>query len=197
MKVSSRLKRSVVLDDKSTLVVRCIRPSDRDALRAAFHALSPETRYRRFQAHFADLTPAMLSYLTEVDGQDHVALVATAGGRRRRGERVVLVGVARFIRLRSEPRSAEVAITVADALQGKGLGTRMLELLVEAAKERGIDTLVAHMLDGNVPIKRLLAQRGTLTRAGDGSVSVTIVQPRTATRFMRALAWLGWPGRAA
>lgn len=200
MKVGPRLKRTCVLDDGTKLTVRCIRPTDRDALRAAFHALAPETRYQRFMGHFSDLTPSMLTYLTEVDGKDHVAIVATRPGRGRRGAPAELLAVARFIRLRGDATSAEVAVTVSDGLQGLGLGTKLLEILVEAAKERGIDKLVAHVLDGNAPMKRVLAKSGPLASTGDGVVAVTIVRRRgfdAVDAIDRALAWLRWPRRAA
>ena len=73
-----------------------------------------------------------------------------------------LVAVARVIRLRDDPRAAEVAMTVTDALQGRGLGSKLLELLVVEAKEHGIERLVAHVVDGNTPIKRLLQKSGPL-----------------------------------
>lgn len=193
MKVGPKLKRACVLDDGRKVTIRCICPSDREGLRAAFHALKPETRYRRFLGHFSDLTPAMLTYLTEVDGRDHVAVVAVEGGRKRRSTPTELLAVARFIRLRDDPTSAEVAVTVSDALQGLGLGTRLLEVLIEAAQERGIDKLVAHVLDGNAPMKRLLEKSGPLSRTGDGAVAVTIVRDKTPTAIDRALAWLRWP----
>jgi RimJ/RimL family protein N-acetyltransferase len=199
MKVGPKLKRTVVLDDGKKVVVRCIRPADRDALRAAFHALAPETRYQRFMGHFSDLTPAMLTYLTEVDGHDHVAIIAVPAGRTR-GTPLEILAVARFIRLRDDATSAEVAVTVSDALQGLGLGTQLLELLALAAKERGIDKLVAHVLDGNAPMKRILAKSGPVTSTRDGAVAVTLVTPderKTPTALARALAWLRWPRRAA
>lgn len=196
MKVGPKLKRTCELDDGRRLLLRCIRPTDREALRTAFHALKPETRYRRFMGHFSDLTPAMLTYLTEVDGRDHVAVVATPAGRKRRGVPVEIVAVARFIRLRNDPTSAEVAVTVTDPLQGLGLGTKLLEVLVEAAKERGIDKLVAHVLDGNAPMKRILEKSGPLTSTKDGAVSVTLVTRKNLSAVERALAWFRWPRRA-
>lgn len=194
MKIGPKLARRCVLDDGTRVTVRCIRPTDRAALRATFHALEPETRYRRFMGHFADLTPAMLTYLTEVDGQDHVAIVALPAGRKKHAE---IVAVARVIRLRSDPTSAEVAITVTDRLQGLGLGTKLLAILVEASKERGIDKLVAHVLDGNPPMKRLLEKNGALTSTKDGGVSVTLVRRTARDAALRALAWFRWPRRAA
>jgi len=196
MKVGPRLKRTCYLEDGSKVTIRCIRPADRDALHATFHGLKPETRYRRFMGHFADLTPAMLTYLTEVDGRDHVAIVAMPADRRSWNARTEIVAVARLIRLREDATSAEVAVTVTDALQRLGLGTKLLEILVEAAAERGIDKLVGHMLDGNTPMRRILEKSGMVTSTRDGAVVVTIVRRRT-TAVRRAIAWLRWPRRAA
>ena len=198
MKHVRKTKRTVALEDGTKVTVRSIRPEDRDALRAAFHTLQPETRYRRFMGHIADLTPAMLTYLTEVDGHDHIALVATlvAPRRARRGAPSELVAVARVIRLRSDPKSAEVAVTVTDALQGRGLGSKLLELLVAAAKERGIERLVAHDLDGNSRMKHLLEKTGPLASTTDG-VTVTLAQSGSPTALSRLLAWLRPSRRAA
>jgi GNAT superfamily N-acetyltransferase len=183
MKVGPKLPRTVVLDDGRKLSIRAITADDRAALRAAFHRLSPETRYRRFFGHFSDLTPSMLTYLTEVDGHDHFAVVATLKGRRKRGAPVELVGVARMIRLSRDTTAAEVAITVTDALQGLGLGGKLLDTLVEAAGARGIETLVAHVLDGNAPMRHLLAKEGAIETRKDGALYVTLARPEWPERF--------------
>lgn len=194
MRIGPRFKRRVVLDDNRRLTLRLIRPEDRDALSIAFHKLAPETRYRRFMGHVSTLTPPMLTYLTEVDGENHFAIVAVPVKRRRR-DPVEIVGVARFIRLRGEPSSAEMAVTVADELQGLGLGTKLMEVLMEAAAERGIDTLVAHMLEANASMQRLLEKSGPLGKSEDGAVVVKLPPPKR--RLARAFAWLRWPRRAA
>ena len=179
--------RRLVIDD-ATLTVRQIRPDDRDALRAAFHKLSPESRYRRFQGHVSDLSPAMLRYLTEVDGSDHFAVVAVLERRGgapllpfasfvRRRASAELVGVARLIKLPSN--MAEVAITVADAFQGRGLGAELMEILVKQARKSGIDTLVAHVLSNNEPMMRLLRTAGPVRSLGDGAVAATLARRDT------------------
>jgi GNAT superfamily N-acetyltransferase len=196
MKVGPKLKRSCILEDGRRFTIRGIRPSDRDALREAFLALSPATRYRRFQAHFSDLSPAMLTYLTEVDNLDHVAVVAVAAGPGK-DMPVEIAAVARVIRLRDDRRAAEVAITVADALQGQGLGSRLLEVLVEAARERGIERLVAHVLDGNAPMRRLLAKNGTVVPERDGLITLTLIRRPHFAALGRALSRLRWPLRRA
>ena len=89
--------------------------------------LSDATIQRRFLSPKPRFTAGELRYLTEVDGHDHVALVAIDDDGH-------LVGVGRFVRL-EDPAEAEVAVVIADHLQGQGLGTRIgYELVDEAAR---------------------------------------------------------------
>jgi GNAT superfamily N-acetyltransferase len=131
------------LRDGTEAVVRTIRPEDKELLYRGFKQLSPESRYRRFFAAKNDLTPDELRYLTEVDGDTHFAIGAvTADGHDG-------LGVARFIRLPGEPGVAEAAIAVADAHQGKGLGSLLFQRLVAAAAERGVSRFRCEMLGSN------------------------------------------------
>jgi RimJ/RimL family protein N-acetyltransferase len=187
MPLGPKLPRSCVLRDGQKLVLRPITPADRDALRAAFLTLSPAARYSRFLGHVADLSPQMLSYLTEVDGVDHFAVVAVPAGRPKRGAPIEIMAVGRFIRLRDEQSAAEVAVTVRDELQGLGCGSQIFATLVEAACERGVDRLVAHVLDENTPMRKLLAHTGPLTKRSDGAVNVTLARPPRAPRAPRSL----------
>ena len=75
--------------------------------------------------------PASSAHLTDIDGDNHFALIATERDRPDR-----LVAVARFVRYHNRPTEAEFAITVHDPYQGQGIGRRLLELLVEAARHR-------------------------------------------------------------
>src|SRR5215210_939966 len=95
-----------------------------------------------------------LRRLTEVDGRNHVALVAEHpyGPARR------LVAVARFVRLAEDPTAAEVAITVGDDWQGRGLGTLLSERLAAEARRLGIRRFTATMAANNVPAHRLMAR---------------------------------------
>jgi acetyltransferase len=136
--------------------VRGVRPHDEAALRAAFHELSAETRYQRLLVHVQDLSDDLWRYLCHVDGRDHVALVAF------RAEDGRLVGVVRFVRHALDPTVAEMAVTVTDSCQGQGLGTQLLGMLIDAARERGIRAFVAHALPSNVAVRRLMARFGAL-----------------------------------
>jgi GNAT superfamily N-acetyltransferase len=160
LRVDARFSMTVPLRGASTLVVRCIRPDDKPALREGFKYLSAETRYRRFHAAVTDLSPAMLRYLTEVDGWNHVAVVAIAP--RSRGSRARVVGVARAIRLAEDERAAEIALAVADDVQRRGLGGLLLEILVNAARERGIANLRAHVHYDDRTVRDLLLPHGAV-----------------------------------
>src|SRR5436190_14465111 len=99
-----RISRCVLarLKDGTEVLIRPIRPDDKRTLAKAHSLLSPETVQRRFLAPKPRLSSADLRYLTEVDGNDHVALVAVLAERPE-----WLVGVGRFVRLPEDPETAE------------------------------------------------------------------------------------------
>jgi GNAT superfamily N-acetyltransferase len=131
------------LRDGTEVVLRLIRPEDKELLHRGFKQLSDESRYRRFFAVKHDLTPQELRYLTEVDGVRHFALGAVSADGHDG------IGVARFIQLDGEPGVAEAAIAVADAHQGKGLGSLLFQRLVAAASERGVARFRCEVLGSN------------------------------------------------
>ena len=69
----------------------------------------------------------------------------------------VFCGVARFVRLREDPQTAEAAIVVADALQGQGLGRELGRRLADEARDRGVTRFTASLLSDNRAAHRLLA----------------------------------------
>jgi acetyltransferase len=131
--------------------VRPIRPGDKPRLEASLARLSAETVRRRFLTAKPRLSAGELRYLTEIDGRDHVALVATPVND---PDRIVAVG--RSVRLAHASDTAEMAIVVADEWQGLGLGSVLAEALAEAAREAGIRRLAAVMLGANEPARRLV-----------------------------------------
>jgi RimJ/RimL family protein N-acetyltransferase len=167
------------------LVVRPIEPGDKDALAAAFERLSPESRYRRFLAPQDRLTTAQLRYLTDVDHRDHEALVAVDTGT---GDGV---GVARYVRDRVRPDSAEVAVAVADAWQGKGIGTELLHRLADRARQEGIERFTALVLADNDAIRHLLDELGVVRTVDQaaGCVELAVDLPAPSAGATLA-AWL-------
>lgn len=137
--------------------LRPIRPSDAPAIQRLVQELSDESRYHRFFAALRELSPAMLRYLTEVDGKDHVATAAVvreANGAER------IVGVARFVRQPEDARLAEAAITVVDDMQSRGLGKRLLAALVDTARHDEIDRLIFIVKRSNTAMRRLCRSSG-------------------------------------
>jgi RimJ/RimL family protein N-acetyltransferase len=116
--------------------------------------LSPQSVQRRFLTPKSSFSRAELRYLTEVDGRDHVALVAEYPGEPVRR----LIAVARFVRLQDEPDAAEVAIVVADDWQRRGLGSLLAEQLAARARGTGIRRFTATMASDNVPAHRLMTK---------------------------------------
>jgi GNAT superfamily N-acetyltransferase len=155
------------LGDGTRVVLRHIRPEDAGELRRAFDRLSPESRYRRFFGGVAQLSDASLRYLTQVDGHDHVAIVATGESPDLKSEPGL--GVARFVRLHDAPHVAEAAVTVVDDAQRRGLGRLLATTLAIAARERGIHTFRADVLADNEPMVTLMHDvhaRAIATEAG-------------------------------
>ena len=168
----------VRLRDGSEVVLRTIRPDDRERLRAGFHRLSPQSRYLRFHGVKTELTDAELTYLTEVDGIHHLAIGAV---REVDGEEEG-VGIARLVELPGEPGVAEAAITVLDEMQGKGLGTELFQRLIAAGAERGVRRVRALVLGSNQGMQDLLRQIAGdhRTTVDSGVVTVEIDLPTAA-----------------
>jgi GNAT superfamily N-acetyltransferase len=158
------------LSDGTRVELRFIRPDDRAELAAAFARLSPKARYQRFLAVKNELDERTLKFLTEVDGKDHLAVVAVTDSHDMKRE--VGIGIGRIIRLAAEPDVAECAVTVADEAQGKGLGRMLLQVLAELAREQGIRTIRAEVLASNAAIRRLLAEAGAVVRSSFGETMI-------------------------
>jgi protein lysine acetyltransferase len=145
------------LTDGSLVRIRPIQPSDKFLFERSKRAgsFSDATMQRRFLAPKPMFSRSELRYLTEVDGHDHVAFVAVKDHAP--GE---LVAVARFVRLRDDPSTAEAAIVVADAKQGMGLGRKLALMLADAAREAGVERIQGTMLSDNPAAHRLMRTIG-------------------------------------
>lgn len=131
-----------------------MRASDKDLMKAAFALLSPKSRYSRFFAPTAKLTASALHYFTEIDHHDHEALIAL-------DEAGAMVGVARYVRKADDPAAGELAVTVADAWQGHGVGTALVALLADLARSAGIERFTGDVLWDNDPMHELLREFGS------------------------------------
>jgi acetyltransferase len=146
------------MSDGVEVTIRPIAPEDRDELKRGFAALTPRSRYLRFLGVSTELSERTLDYLTKVDQKAHIALVATVPTPDLKGERGV--GVARFIRLTSDPTTAEAAITVIDEWQQRGVGSALAIELGRAARAMGVHTIRAEVLEDNATMIGILEAAG-------------------------------------
>lgn len=158
----------VVLKDGSRVLIRPGLLADRTLLAREFERLSPESRYRRFFAPMKVMSESLLDYLTSMDYVNHFAWAALSAEPGPDGQPLGL-GVSRYIRL-EDPTAAEMAVTVIDEWQGKGLGRILLDALVLEALENGITRLEGDVLVENQPMQELLRRTGATFRPEGGGV---------------------------
>ncbi|WP_457966783.1 GNAT family N-acetyltransferase [Arthrobacter sp. D1-29] len=155
----------VVLRDGGTAHLRPIHPTDSEAVQTFHTGQSQNSIYMRFFAFKARLSSKELRRFTEVDYKDRVAFVITIGGE--------IIGIGRYDRL-DDPAEAEVAFNIADAHQGRGIGSILLEHLAAAAHENGIRRFSAEVLPENRKMLMVFSDAGYDVRRhfDDGVVSL-------------------------
>jgi len=158
-----------VLRDGSKVVIRPVQRDDAPLLADGFARLSPESRRLRFLRRKDELSAAELRYFTDIDHHDHEALGALdhPGGRG--------VGVARYVRDTDDPHAAEIAVTIVDEWQGRGLGTELLARLSGRARAAGIHRFTALVSADNQAAAGLLrGAHGDVVRREHGTVEYEI-----------------------
>jgi acetyltransferase len=136
------------------VTVRPIRPEDAEMEASFVRNLSDHARHFRFGVALRELTREMLVRFTQIDYDRELALLVLV---ERDGEETE-IAVARYAQ--TSAGTADVAIVVGDAWQGKGIGRRLLVRIIDIARSRGIFRLEGEMLAENEPIRRLLASLG-------------------------------------
>ncbi|MFC7877614.1 GNAT family N-acetyltransferase, partial [Isoptericola sp. NPDC057391] len=178
----------VVLRDGTTMHLRPLRPDDADAIQRFQEAQSERSAYFRFFAPVRRLTDRELNRLTHLDQRDRVALVAVRPGVDDAGNpREDVLGVARYDKV--APAEAEVAFNIADAMQGKGLGSVLLEHVAAAARERGVRRFTADVLPQNSSMLAVFRDAGYAVsqHLDDGVVSVAFdLDPTERSREVMA-----------
>jgi RimJ/RimL family protein N-acetyltransferase len=164
----------VVLRDGSTVLIRPVRSAGTPLLADGFARLGPQSRWMRFLGTKTSLSAAELRYLTDLGHHDHEAIgaLSAADGRG--------VGIARYVRDTNDPPSAEIAVTIVDDWQGRGLGTELLARLSDRARQAGIHRFTAVVGAENAAMAGLLRNMGAcLAGRGPGTVEyeVALVTP--------------------
>ena len=165
-------RRTVTLRDGARVTLRPIAPEDQVPLAAAFERLGDESRYRRFFTDVQELSAADLDHLADVDHSDHEAIVAVEPSS---GD---LLGVARYVRSTDDPEVAELAVTVIDDWQGRGLGRALLTALTRRARREGVRRFSAMVLSENREVLGLLDSFGDARcRLAAGTAELVIELP--------------------
>jgi RimJ/RimL family protein N-acetyltransferase len=159
------------LRDGTPVRMRPVQPDDKHLLEVGMEHLSKESRHFRFFGPVSVLSEKLLGQFTEIDHVNHEAVGALDIG----GTPANPIGVVRYIRMPEQQTTAEVAVTVVDSHQGKGLGTLLLAFLAYRATENGITEFAATVLSENHRMLKLLRELGASTKFGAaGEVDIRV-----------------------
>jgi len=153
------------------LLVRPVRPDDRELLRRAFRQLTPKSRYRRFFSPISQLSESQLQYLTEIDYRNHFAWVGILVDERE----TPLVAAGRWIRMEERPETAEAAVVVVDQYQRRGIGRAVLEILAGSALKLGVREFAALVQADNLPMLRILEAIEAVPAGSDAGIKRYLV----------------------
>jgi len=151
----SQYESDVVLRDGSVVRLRPIRADDVDRWLSFLHRLSTHSKYLRFHHIPREMRPDDAARFCNVDYKDACAVVAELPPEKNRE----IVAIGRYYR-QPDGESAEIALVVDDALHGKGLGTRIIEWLVDVARRNGISRFEADILPENEEMMKVLVDCG-------------------------------------
>jgi GNAT superfamily N-acetyltransferase len=166
-------KAMATLKDGSGVTIRGIRPDDKTMIEAAFLRLSPESIFRRFFTAKSTLTEAELKWVTEVDFEKTVALVVVLD----EGLQMNIIGAGRYIEYDAENamRTAEIAFTVLDEFQGKGIGKFLMKHLAIIGRAKGVARFEALVLTENKGMLRVFSSSGLPMKTEDLGGEVRVV----------------------
>ncbi len=129
----SELETRVVTRTGMELLLRPVKHTDGPLLKRFFYTLSPESVYNRFLSPIHEITDEQVRPFVEIDYDQRMAIAAV----RRTDQEEEILGVARYFR-HETGHGADVAVVVSDAVQNQGLGSLLLNRLIEVARSRGI-----------------------------------------------------------
>ena len=157
------------LRDGTRVTIRAVRSDDRDRVATAFGNLERESVYTRFFTYKKALSDAELASIDAMDFVNEVMLVATVAAD---ADEIVIGGASYVAHDASDgSRAAEVAFTVEEDYQGKGLAGRLIGHLIGIARQLGIARFEADVLSGNKAMLAVFARSGLpMRQKRDGGV---------------------------
>jgi protein lysine acetyltransferase len=157
----------VRMRDGTELLLRPVLPGDSERTMQGHVEFSSETLYRRFMSPRVP-SPALMDYLAEVDYVDHFVWVMT-------DKDDYPVADARFVRDDDDPTVGEIAFTVADAYQARGIGSFLIAALAVAARVDGIEKFSGRVLSDNLPMRTIMDHYGAFWERDDVGVVTTVI----------------------
>ena len=151
----SHLIQEWTLAEDQRVLVRPIRPEDADMVQEFVRTMSDESRYYRFMDSLRELSPSMLMRFTQIDYDRELALVATI---QREGKEVE-IGVSRYV-ANPDGETVEFALAVADDWQKHGVGPRLMNAIIECAKNKGYRAIIGDVLASNDKMLKLMINLG-------------------------------------
>jgi acetyltransferase len=163
------------LTDGTEVLLRPIRSEDEPLEQEMLASLSEESVKRRFFSSLRDFPHEWLTLICNIDYDRHMAIVAetTVDGRK------MMIASGRLV---MEPnfRSGKMGLVVRDLYQGKGLGRKVLEMLIEIGREKGLEEVVGDTLTENERMLHLTRSLGFSTHWAPGGTTKTILKLRNA-----------------
>lgn len=145
-------------------VLRAVHPEDAQMLQDLTRSVSSESRYFRFASAMSELPPSMLSRFTLIDYDREMALVAVIRERHTDDtgaitEQERIIGVSRYI-TNPDHTSCEFSLLVADDYASRGLGSRLMLSIMDAARIKGLSEIIGLVLTNNQPMLKLMRSLG-------------------------------------
>jgi GNAT superfamily N-acetyltransferase len=160
------------LRNGESIRIRALRPDDKDEVQRLIDEMSSESRYMRFLGN-RRLNAKDLAYITEIDFNQHVAVIAEAMSE----GRWLPVALGEFVRDKDNPAAAEIALAVADTYQGLGLGAALLEHLTKVACTIGVHHFHALALADNQRLQHFIEKMGihvSRVHESEGTISLSV-----------------------
>ncbi len=160
------------LADGSIFSVRPVTADDKQLIMLGFDRLSERSRYLRFLGPMPTLSRRQLAYLSELDHRNHVAIGLLDGDEP--------VAIGRWVRFEDRPEDADVALTVIDDYQGRGVGRTVVQVLAMIARHRQVRWLHFDVLAENTGMLKLLDRLGAV-RTPSGPVVHAVLDADTVS----------------
>jgi acetyltransferase len=145
--------------------IRAIMPEDEPLWSDMIESLSPATAEYRFFGPVGEVTKAMLVRYCHIDYDREIALAAVAQPKGRRKKQ--MLGVARLTIETANAEEGEFAIVVRDEYQRKGIGAKLMDALIQAARDRHVREIYGDVLAANPGMTRFAESLGFSVRPGN------------------------------